>query len=175
MLEMARRQPDTVDEVGRHAGFDYVLRHNRYAHWLAYVRLPEGHPWAVSADGDGDPDCHGGVTYVGRDDEAHGWWKGWDYGHGFDEPDPILVARLGPTYRDGLGIPDWGNLDGGVVHTMETVRAEAESVCGQARDAMTAAGRDTVAKMLAHAILNGDTSAADALVDWWLEHRRGGQ
>jgi len=70
---------------------------------LAYIRLPDGHPWIEvhTADGGwqltGMPGAHGGINFHGEypadqlengDGVPDGYWLGWDYGHAFDNPEP---------------------------------------------------------------------------------------
>lgn len=170
---MARDEPERVLATGRHAGFEYALLHNWTAHWLAYVRLPAGHPWNNWRSEEPEIECHGGITWHADDDAGHGEWVGWDYAHSWDLPDPALRARLPPEWLallDRLFVPELCMGDE-KTWTIDEVRAEAQGVCDQANAAMTAAGPATVGEMLARAVLNGDHAAVWPLVDWLLEHR----
>jgi hypothetical protein len=73
----------------------------------AYLGFREGHPWYGKEyeDIEGIVECHGGLTYSGKDERvwpAGYWWIGWDYAHAGDvnfyDIDPV-IANLRANIR----------------------------------------------------------------------------
>lgn len=168
---------------GEHLGYQYLVLNNGRGYRCGYVHVPKDHPWAVRFKSESDMgriDVHGGITYGGIDSESGGLWVGFDCAHAHDGFDPTL--ELDEEFkRIRKYIPTYGRLGGGT----EYVASECRSLCEQA----SVAGVDPwpmvigslckndrfddlpMSIRLAMAILHGDTHAADALADLWIEKR----
>jgi len=132
--------------VWQHRGIYCLIIRNPMGFLCAYVLVPEGHPWHGIEPDDLQP--HGGWTFKGEypveqlpdrhDGIPQGWWLGWDYGHGWDAPDPdIYRARFGEDW------PAFGG-EAGHVWTLAEVETETTAVAAYVagiRDATTLAIR----------------------------------
>jgi hypothetical protein len=124
--------PDCVLAEGEHAGFEFVVTHNRMGYRCGYVRVPKGHPWHGKEFHEIDAEVHGGLTFSEPDkpcnkggaDDAH--WLGFDCAHSWDAQDPALPSEH--------HMPSFGPAS---VRTQEYVEAECRSLCEQAARAVT--------------------------------------
>ena len=75
-------------------GYHFVIINNQGTHPCAYVELPETHVYYGKDYDEISIECHGGLTYSGRNNlcnikcsnpiEPHGFYIGWDYVHSGD-------------------------------------------------------------------------------------------
>ncbi|HYT41828.1 MAG TPA: hypothetical protein VEP90_05750 [Methylomirabilota bacterium] len=83
--------------MNKYKGVPYkILQNPRLFFPLAYIRIPEKHPWLkVDNYNDIPLDVHGGITFLttitGKEKIEEDWhkftpgtWLGWDYGHAGD-------------------------------------------------------------------------------------------
>lgn len=75
------KEPDEV--LFEFLGYKCRLWRNKLGVWCGYVRIPSGHPWWELNYKEIECDCHGGLTYGGRDD-TEGYWIGIDCNHRMD-------------------------------------------------------------------------------------------
>jgi hypothetical protein len=128
------KNPDVLLSKGVHEGYEWEVTSNRLGYRCGYVRVPQGHPWhgkgyddVRTADDDGWPDVHGGLTFAehdtdcGKGGEDSAWWFGFDCAHFGDAPDPEL-----PGYDARMVFGD------GTVKTTAYVAAECRKLAAQA-------------------------------------------
>lgn len=101
-----------------------IVAHQPLGFRLAYVHIPDDHPFRDTYVGD-VLRVHGGVTYEDLDDRLYvvngdgvpaGHWVGWDYAHHGDAPDRRLISM------PALLAVDWGNRPGYVWSKAEVER-----------------------------------------------------
>lgn len=147
-LSIAVNHPDQVLARGEHAGFEYIVTHNRRAYRCGYVRIPAGHPWHGKDEGDIDVRVHGGLTFgepdvdcdKGGPDDAY--WIGMDFAHAWDLPDPSLPVdprlRTFEPFLDMYNTMEGSGFFGDVpvsrdhLWTQEEVEDECRNLCAQA-------------------------------------------
>lgn len=103
-------------------GIDYIVTQNRRLGFpLAYIRIPEEHPWYKIDDYDKmDLDVHGGCTFMAMIDKSDaekqlseqgftaGKWIGWDYGHAGDwDYPPMTLGQKNTEWNKEMGNKFW--------------------------------------------------------------------
>lgn len=67
---------ETLLEIGERDGYRYMILHNGMGYRTGYIRVPHNHPWAKNyaarENARMNVRCHGGITFVGRDEQPHG-------------------------------------------------------------------------------------------------------
>lgn len=137
-LSIVVEHPELLLAEGEHLGFKWTVVHNRMGYRCGYVRVPVGHPWhGVDHDSIG-ADCHGGLTFSQADVPCsapgpdNAWWVGFDCAHGFDAPDPALMASVSPEMRSSLFVRGSLYADRCTVRDQSYVEAQCFLLCAQA-------------------------------------------
>lgn len=103
-------------KIGTYRGLEYkILQVPTIGHYVAYVRLPDNHPYSGKHDYDDySIDVHGGLTFmqiIEKNDDrgwqgfTNGTWIGWDYAH-FGDALP-LMHKLENSALQKLGGRIW--------------------------------------------------------------------
>lgn len=139
-------EPDRVEF--EHKGFPCLMTRGPTGHWCGYVAVAPGHPWHKKTGSKLRIRVHGGITYTR---ECHGhvchvpkpgepdnvWWVGFDCAHWGDRrPED---SRQGSAMEQLLGDGWCFMREAHAYRDVAYVKAECESLAGQAHRSLTAA------------------------------------